>query len=77
MCRLGIRVELPPRPEPKQAGVNCPKCGKPMLIRVGKRGEFLACSGFPRCRNAMSLDKLDGLKAQQAADAAKPPARKK
>lgn len=48
--------------KPKPAGVNCPKCGKPMVIRVGKRGEFLACSGFPRCRNALSMDKLAELK---------------
>jgi len=59
----GITVEPPPKPEPKDAGVGCPKCGWPMLIRVGPRGEFLACSGFPKCRNAMNLDKLDELKA--------------
>ncbi|MBI5722568.1 MAG: type I DNA topoisomerase [Planctomycetes bacterium] len=62
----GVRVEPPPRPQPKQAGANCPKCGKAMLIRIGKRGEFLACSGFPKCRNAMSLDKLQELLDQQA-----------
>ncbi len=67
----GVRVELPPRPAPKPAGANCPKCGKPMLIREGKRGEFIACSGFPRCRNAMNLDKLDELKQQQAEAPAK------
>ncbi len=59
----GIAVEQPPKPEPKDAGVGCNKCGRPMLIRVGPRGEFLACSGFPKCRNAMNLDKLDELKA--------------
>jgi DNA topoisomerase I len=58
-----IAVEAPPRPEPKDAGVGCNKCGRPMLIRVGPRGEFLACSGFPKCRNAMNLDKLDDMKA--------------
>jgi len=62
----GIAVQPPPRPEPKDAGVACNKCGKPMLIRHGPRGEFLACSGFPKCRNAMNLNKLDELKAQQA-----------
>jgi DNA topoisomerase-1 len=61
----GVYVEPPPKIPPKQTGVNCPKCGKAMVIRTGKRGEFLACSGFPKCRNAMSLDKLDQLKAQQ------------
>ncbi|NLW87802.1 MAG: hypothetical protein GXY38_13120 [Planctomycetes bacterium] len=50
-----------PKSEPRPAGVNCPKCGKPMVIRTGKRGEFLACTGFPRCRNALSMDKLPEL----------------
>ncbi len=62
----GIKLASPPKPPPKEAGVNCPKCGKPMLIRTSARGEFLACSGFPRCRNAMNLDKLEELKSEQA-----------
>jgi DNA topoisomerase-1 len=28
----------------------CPECGRPMVIRWGRRGRFLACSGFPGCR---------------------------
>ncbi len=39
------------RPKPEMTDEKCQKCGKPMLKRVGKRGPFLACSGFPRCRN--------------------------
>jgi DNA topoisomerase-1 len=39
------------RPEPKMTDQKCEKCGKPMLLRVGKRGQFITCSGFPRCRN--------------------------
>jgi DNA topoisomerase I len=39
------------RPAPQMTDKKCEKCGKPMLLRVGKRGPFLACSGFPRCRN--------------------------
>ena len=39
------------RPEPQATDQKCEKCGKMMLLRVGKRGPFLACSGFPRCRN--------------------------
>ncbi len=61
----GVRVEPPPKKKPKPAGVNCPKCGKPMVIRTGKRGKFLACSGFPKCRNAMDVSKIDELKTQQ------------
>jgi DNA topoisomerase-1 len=62
----GITIEPPPRVEPKPAGVNCPKCNRPMLIRLSKRGEFIACSGFPKCRNAMNMDKLEELKANAA-----------
>jgi DNA topoisomerase-1 len=30
----------------------CEKCGKPMVIKWGRNGHFLACSGYPECRNA-------------------------
>lgn len=33
----------------------CEKCGKPMLKKLGKFGLFLACSGWPECRNTMPL----------------------
>ncbi len=33
----------------------CEKCGGPMVKKLGKFGYFLACSGFPDCRNAQSL----------------------
>ncbi|MDD2696596.1 MAG: type I DNA topoisomerase [Candidatus Pacebacteria bacterium] len=35
----------------------CPKCGAPLLIRLGKYGEFYACSSFPKCRYTESLEK--------------------
>jgi DNA topoisomerase-1 len=35
---------------------TCEKCGKPMLIKQGKYGEFLACSGYPDCKNTLSLN---------------------
>jgi len=28
----------------------CPKCGKPLLQREGPYGEFIACSGYPKCK---------------------------
>ena len=58
----GLRLAGPPKAPPKEAGMNCPKCGKPMLIRTGRRGEFVACSGFPRCKNAFDLSKLEEMK---------------
>jgi len=33
----------------------CDKCGKPMLKKLGRFGYFLACSGFPECKNAKSI----------------------
>ena len=35
----------------QETGIKCEKCGKPMVIKRGRRGEFLACSGYPECRN--------------------------
>lgn len=34
----------------------CQKCGKPMLIKNGKFGPFLACSGYPECKNTISIN---------------------
>jgi len=33
----------------------CEECGKPMVIKWGRRGRFLSCSDFPVCRNAKSI----------------------
>jgi DNA topoisomerase-1 len=33
----------------------CEKCGKPMLIKYGRFGKFIACSGFPECKNTKQL----------------------
>jgi DNA topoisomerase-1 len=35
--------------------LSCDKCGKPMVIKWGRMGEFLACSGYPECRNTMNF----------------------
>jgi DNA topoisomerase-1 len=47
--------------EPKMTDELCPKCGKPLVIRKSRYGEFVACSGFPKCRyikgNDEQLDK--------------------
>ncbi len=32
------------------AGISCPQCGCPMMIKSGKNGIFLACSGYPECK---------------------------
>ena len=50
----GRPVFLPQLPvEPSDA--VCQKCGKPMVVKRGKYGDFLACSGFPGCKNTTSF----------------------
>ena len=34
----------------------CEKCGQPMVIKRGRYGDFIACSGFPECKNTQSLN---------------------
>jgi DNA topoisomerase-1 len=41
------------QPDP---AVTCDKCGKPMVIKAGKFGLFLACSGYPECENTRELE---------------------
>ncbi|MCX5693977.1 MAG: type I DNA topoisomerase [Candidatus Omnitrophica bacterium] len=33
----------------------CDKCGKPLIVKWGRRGKFLSCSGFPECKNSKSI----------------------
>ncbi|MXW22543.1 MAG: type I DNA topoisomerase [Candidatus Dadabacteria bacterium] len=37
--------------------IKCEKCGKPMVVRRSRRGQFLGCSGYPKCRSTLNLDK--------------------
>ncbi len=45
------RVRLKDEPSDE----TCEKCGRPMVIKLGRFGKFLACSGFPECRNSRPL----------------------
>ncbi len=48
----------PPPPEvPEQ---NCEKCGKPMAVKRGRFGYFLACTGYPECRNTKKIVMKEG-----------------
>lgn len=42
----------------------CEKCGKPMVIKWGRRGKFLSCSDFPKCRYSKSI--TTGIKCPQS-----------
>lgn len=45
----------------------CDKCGKKMVLRNSKRGYFLGCSGYPKCRNIVTVseEEIAKIKAQQ------------
>jgi DNA topoisomerase I len=45
--KLNQKVQQKP---PVQLEENCPKCGKPLLLRNGQYGEFISCSGYPKCK---------------------------
>lgn len=49
---------------------ECPKCGKPLVIRSGKRGDFWGCTGYPECKHTESVEP----EAPSAEDADKTPA---
>lgn len=40
--------------------VICEKCGKNMVVKTGRYGKFLACPGFPECRNTKAITKETG-----------------
>ncbi|MGC9948513.1 MAG: type I DNA topoisomerase [Bryobacteraceae bacterium] len=39
----------------KPTGLNCEKCGKPLVIKWGKHGSFIACTGYPDCTYTREL----------------------
>jgi DNA topoisomerase-1 len=40
--------------EAQPTGENCDKCGRPMILKRGRYGTFLACSGYPECKSTRS-----------------------
>jgi len=41
--------------QPEPTGDLCPECGQPLVIRRGRRGKFIGCSGWPKCRYTAPL----------------------
>ncbi|HMO26092.1 MAG TPA: topoisomerase DNA-binding C4 zinc finger domain-containing protein, partial [Tepidisphaeraceae bacterium] len=65
VCSVIINLDkegnpLPPKPPPIKTTIPCEKCGSPMLLRDSKRGPFLGCSSFPKCRSTKMVKKLEG-----------------
>lgn len=52
----------------------CEKCGKPMKIKYGRFGKFLACSGFPKCKNTKQLDEAPAAAPESANEDGQPQA---
>jgi DNA topoisomerase-1 len=51
---LAIKGKVKPQDIPTESA--CEKCGKPMVIRWGRHGRFMACTGFPECKTTRPLD---------------------
>jgi len=52
----GKRVKIPD----EATDEVCELCGKPMVIKMGRFGKFMACSGFPECKNTKKIVKDSG-----------------
>ncbi len=58
---------MPPKPPPEPTGVKCYKCKEgELVIRQGRKGPFLGCNRFPKCRTIISIKHLDNLKQLQS-----------
>lgn len=56
-----VPVPLPEPPAPEPTGIFCEKCGREMVEKESRFGKFLACPGFPECRNIKSIQKEVGV----------------
>ncbi len=52
----------------KETDIICDKCGRNMVIKMGRYGKFLACPGFPECRNTKPLIEKIGVKCPDCDD---------
>jgi DNA topoisomerase-1 len=51
----GLSIPAAARAGPIATDIDCDECGKPMIIREGRRGKFLGCSGYPKCKNTAEV----------------------
>ncbi|HAL46031.1 MAG TPA: hypothetical protein DCP47_08985 [Phycisphaerales bacterium] len=71
-CKTIMKVDktgavLPPSPPPEPTGIKCYKCETgELVVRQSKKGPFLGCNKFPRCRTIVSFKKIEELKDLQA-----------
>ncbi len=50
------KITVEPTPEEEKAEGTCEKCGCPMVVKRGKFGAFIACSGYPACKNTRAIE---------------------
>ena len=46
----------------------CPQCGKTLVIRMGRFGKFIACTGFPECRFSEAIIEKTGMKCLECSE---------
>jgi len=51
----------------EETDIKCEKCGRNMVIKTGRFGRFLACPGFPECRNARPIFEEAGVSCPMCA----------
>jgi len=49
-------VHLVEQPQDETTDEVCEKCGSPMVLKQGRYGSFIACSGYPKCKNTRSVN---------------------
>jgi DNA topoisomerase I len=52
---------------PEPTGEDCPACGKPLVLRQGAYGEFVSCSGYPKCKY-IKQNLIEGMKCPKCGD---------
>ena len=54
----GVKIQL----EEDKTDLVCPNCGKPMVVKFGRYGKFIACSGYPECKTVQKIVNDTGAK---------------
>jgi DNA topoisomerase-1 len=71
-CKTTLKLDkegnvLPPKPPAEPTGIKCHKCKTgELVIRQSKKGPFMGCNKFPKCRTIISIKQLDQLKQLQS-----------
>lgn len=52
---------------PQPTGEDCPLCGKPLVLRQGAYGEFVSCSGYPKCKY-VKQNLIEGMKCPKCGE---------